>query len=74
MPSATLPSLSKEEIDDLIYFARIGDLSELLSCIEGLAKSATTTQSSIISAAIDEQSGNGILHMASANDHIGNRS
>ena len=74
MPSATLPSLSEDEIDDLVYFARIGDLQELLSCIEGLAKSATATQSSIISAAIDEQSRNGILHVASANGHIGNRS
>ncbi len=71
MPSATTPSLSEDDIDDLLYFARTGELRELLSSIEAFAKSANSTQASIISAAIDEYSGNGILHMASANGHTG---
>lgn len=71
MPSAIMTSLPEDEIDDLLYFARIGDLQELLSSIEAFAKSANTTPASIVSAAIDKQSGNGILHMASANGHIG---
>lgn len=71
MPSATMTSLPEDGIDDLLYFARIGDLQELLSSIEAFSKSANTTQASIISAAIDGQSGNGILHMASANGHTG---
>ena len=74
MPSATMPSLSEDEIDDLLYFARIGDLQELLSSIEAFAKSTNSTQSSVLSAAVDEQSGNGILHMASANGHTGKSS
>jgi hypothetical protein len=71
MPSATVTSLSEDEVDDLLYFARVGDLQELLSSLEAFAKSTNTTQASIVSAAVDEQSGNGILHMASANGHIG---
>ena len=74
MPSATLPLLSEDEIDDVLYSARVGDLQELLSNIEAFAKSASSNQNSIISAAIDEQNGNGILHMASANGHTGKRS
>ncbi len=72
MPSATTPSLSEEEVDDLIYLARVGDLQELLSNVEALAKSANSSQIHIISGAIDDLSGNGILHMASANGHTGN--
>ena len=71
MPSATMLSLTEDEVDDLLYLARVGDLEELLCNIEAFAKSANLSQCSVISAAIDEESGNGILHMASANGHTG---
>ena len=74
MPSATTTSLSEDEVDDLLYFARVGDLQELLSNIEALAKSVNSSHMHIISGAIEKQSGNGILHMASANGHTGNTS
>ena len=72
MPSATSPSLSEEEIDDCLYFARVGDLQELLSTIKASAESTNSTNDSVMFAAVDEQSSNGVLHMASANGHTSN--
>ena len=71
MPSTTLPSLSEDEIDDLLYFARTGELSDLKTSVEAFAKAANASQSDIIVAAVDSFSGNGPLHMASANGHLG---
>ncbi|MCJ1258585.1 hypothetical protein MMC24_006418 [Lignoscripta atroalba] len=70
MPSTTLPSLSEDEIDDLLYFARTGELSDLKTSVEAFAKAANASQSDIIVAAVDSFSGNGPLHMASANGHL----
>ena len=73
MQGTTLPSLTPDLIDDVLYLARIGDLSELQSTLSILAKTATppTTQLELVLAAIDEDHGNGALHMACANGHTG---
>lgn len=69
MPCATLTSLTDEEIDDLLYFARTGQLEDFRTCIEALAKTSNTSHYEVVSAAVEQQSGNSPLHMASANGH-----
>lgn len=71
MPSAMPPQLSEDDIDDLLYFARIGDQEELNTSIEELCKHETTTLAEILLLAKDELTGNGPLHMAAANGHTG---
>ena len=71
MPSTTLPALAEDELDDILYFSRIGDLKEVKGAIENSAKQANVSLHDILLAAVDESSGNGPLHMASANGHTG---
>lgn len=71
MPTATPPSLTEDQIDDLLYLARIGETTELITTIDLLTKTFSTTPSTILSAAVDPDNGNGLLHMASANGHTG---
>ncbi|KAI4123204.1 MAG: hypothetical protein LQ347_006247 [Umbilicaria vellea] len=70
MPSTTLPSLIEDDIDDLLYFARTGELEELQTTLSALAKTSNVARFDILSAAVDVDSGNGLFHMASANGHI----
>ncbi|KAL8781221.1 MAG: hypothetical protein Q9213_006114 [Squamulea squamosa] len=67
MPSAILPTISADEIDDLLYLARTNDLHDLKAGIEAIAEVQRTSAENIILAAIDPYSRNGLLHMASAN-------
>jgi hypothetical protein len=65
------PTLSEDEIDDLLYFARTGDAEEYDSLKDALCKRENATIAELLEAARDEMSGNGVLHMAAANDHHG---
>jgi hypothetical protein len=68
--SATMaPTLSEDEIDDLMYFARTGDKAEFDVLKEELCTREKTTEAELLQAAKDEESGNGVLHMAAANGH-----
>ncbi|KAI4201348.1 MAG: hypothetical protein LQ346_002196 [Caloplaca aetnensis] len=67
MPSAIFPTLSAEEIDDLLYLARINAAHDLTAGIEAIAKCQQAAPSDIKSATIDPKTGNSLLHMASAN-------
>lgn len=71
MSPTTVPSLSEDEIDDLLHFARFGETQELIKSIEDLARSANASDYRIVLSAVDERSRNGALHMASANGHLG---
>jgi len=71
MPIATPPKLEDHEIDALLYDARIGESSDLIENINLFAKNLSTTPAIILAAAVDPDSGNGVLHMASANGHTG---
>ncbi len=71
MPSTTGPILSEDDIDDLLYSARAGDLEDLRTTLTQLAKTTNAPQLEILTAAVDSSSGNGVLHMASANGHTG---
>lgn len=53
MPFITVPLLTGEDIDDLIYYARVGDLSALTSTITDLSRSHSVDAEHIIGAAID---------------------
>ena len=65
------PNLSEDEIDDLLYFARTGDASEFETLKAELCKREGVSEVQLLEAARDEESGNGILHMAAANGHSG---
>ena len=70
MPTAL--TLTEDQIDDLLYLSRTGETSDLKATIDLFAKAIPTTLSAILAAAVDPASGNGLLHMASANCHTGN--
>ena len=70
-------SLPFESIDDLIYFARVGDLEELQTTIKTLTTSHSSTPAAIISSAIyinpsdpGSSSNCSLLHWAAANNHV----
>lgn len=69
MPSATVTSLTGDEIDDLLYFARTGQLDDFRACIDTFARTSNNPHYEVVGAAIEQQSGNSPLHMAGANGH-----
>jgi uncharacterized protein len=68
------PSLSEDEIDDLLYFARTGDKQEFNTLKEEFCEREKINTVELLEVARDEQSGNGVLHMAAANGYDGMRS
>ncbi|MCJ1271808.1 hypothetical protein MMC22_011713 [Lobaria immixta] len=62
-------SLTEDEIDDLLYYARNGQLDDFRASIEAFARTSNTSHYEVVRAAVDHQSGNSSLHMASANGH-----
>lgn len=68
-------TLSEDEIDDLLYFARTGDAEEFHKLKEELFARQSLKEegplAGLLMAARDEQSGNGVLHMAAANGYEG---
>lgn len=67
MPSAMSMSLKLDEVDDLLYFARVNEANDLQQTISELAQEYHSSAENIISLAIDPDSGNSILHFVSAN-------
>jgi ankyrin repeat protein len=65
------PQLSEDEIDDLLYYARTGDLQEFNNLSDELYAREHTTLSDLLVAVKDAYSGNGPVHMAAANGHTG---
>ena len=63
------PTLSEDEIDDLLYFARTGDKEEFDALKNELFKREHIGITELLEATKDEHSGNGVLHMAAANGH-----
>lgn len=63
------PSVSEDEIDDLLYFARTGDIEEFDGLRKELCEREKISPSDLLQLARDDQSGNGIPHMAAANGH-----
>lgn len=71
MPSTVKISLTEEEIDDILFYSRTGQLEEFLKCIKELSSAADCTPQEIIASSVEEQSENMPLHMAAANDQLG---
>ncbi|UQC82029.1 uncharacterized protein CLUP02_07515 [Colletotrichum lupini] len=63
------PKLSEEEIDDLIYFSRAGELADLKESLKSLSEREGATVGEIITAAKDEGKST-CLHMAAGNGHL----
>lgn len=63
------PSLSEEDIDDLVYLARAGEDAELTEMLQELATRDAATPADILIAAREDQSKATCLHMAAANGH-----
>ncbi|KAI0449420.1 ankyrin repeat-containing domain protein [Xylaria acuta] len=61
------PSLSEEEIDDLVYLARVGEDADLTKMLQELAVRDAATPADILTAAREEQGKATCLHMAAAN-------
>ena len=75
MPSATLPTPTPDELDDLIYFSRTGDLDSLRNLITQLCTTHACPPSIIVASAIDvDADGLGsqscLLHYPSANGNL----
>lgn len=66
------PNLSEDEIDDLIYFARAGELSDLQESLSTLSARESASAADILAAARDTAQST-CLHMAAGNGHLGTR-
>lgn len=67
MPSERLPELTLDDVDDLIYFTRVSEAEDLKATISSLAQKHNCREGDIVSAAVDPDSGNTLLHYCSAN-------
>lgn len=63
--------LTEEQIDDILFYARTGQLEELQTCIKELPQAKSTSEGDIVIAAVEDQSQNTSLHMAAANGQLG---
>lgn len=76
MPSATLPIVHPDILEDLIYDARVGDLESLKSTLESESTKASVSPSSLLLPAIDSDPSDGsgtgctLLHWPSANGNV----
>jgi hypothetical protein len=66
-----MATLTVDEIDDIIYFARSNELPDLQSTLKELATSHSVSEVEICAAAIDPETQNGPLHYAAGNGHLG---
>jgi uncharacterized protein len=69
----TVPTLTEDEVDDLLYFARTGDKTEFNVLKDELRKREGVSEVQLFEAVRDGMSGNGVLHMAAANGHSGKK-
>ncbi|KAJ8099753.1 ankyrin repeat-containing domain protein [Lipomyces tetrasporus] len=62
--------LTEDEIDNLIYSARVDDLDTLKLTIESLSSELNQSESHVLLQAVDPYSKSSPLHMACANGHL----
>src|SRR2546421_728241 len=75
MPAAIIPTLTPEEVEDLIYWARAGDLDMLQGAMVQACESHASTPAAVLAGAIDvDQDGMGsqscLLHWPAANGNV----
>lgn len=67
MQSTAPPSLTFDEIDDLLYFTRANEAQDLQQTTAELAQKYECSTKTVLEAATDRESGNTVLHYCSAN-------
>ena len=67
-------ALAEDDIDDLVYFARAGELVDLKEAVDQAAKGTNSSPLEVLISAVDPANRNGMLHMAAANGHAGTSS
>lgn len=70
MTAPKTPSLTLDEIDDLLYFTRVNEVEDLQQTLAGLSQKYSCSQQDIINAAVDPESGNTVFHYCSANGFV----
>jgi hypothetical protein len=75
MPAAIIPTLTPEEVEDLIYWARAGELDMLQGAMVQACESHASTPAAVLAGAIDvDQDGLGsqscLLHWPAANGNV----
>jgi len=71
MASSNILALTADEIDDVLYFTRVNEASDLQATIAELAQKYNRAPREIVEAAVDTESGNGALHYCAANGLAG---
>lgn len=71
MASSNTLTLTADEIDDVLYFTRVNEASDLQATITELAQKYNRAPREIVEAAVDAESGNGALHYCAANGLTG---
>jgi hypothetical protein len=71
MASSNTFTLTADEIDDVLYFTRVNEASDLQATIAELAQKYNRAPREIVEAAVDTESGNGALHYCAANGLAG---
>jgi len=71
MASSNTLTLTADEIDDVLYFTRVNEASDLQATITELAQKYNRAPREIVEAAVDSESGNGALHYCAANGLAG---
>jgi hypothetical protein len=66
------PNLTEEEIDDLVYFARVGEDGDVIETLTALSEREKASPAEILLAAKDEGKSTA-LHMAAGNGHLGKK-
>ena len=67
MPLLGSPTLELDEIDDLLYFARVNEADEVNQTVLELSQKYKCSERDVLVSAIDPNSGNTIIHYCSAN-------
>ncbi|KIW92488.1 uncharacterized protein Z519_06335 [Cladophialophora bantiana CBS 173.52] len=75
MPSTTLPTPTPDELDDLIFFTRSGDLESLISLVTALCSTHNCPPSVLLASSIDIDaeglgSQSSLLHYPAANGNL----
>lgn len=73
MASSNAPTLTADEIDDVLYFTRVNEVEDLKTTIAELAQKYQCEPKDVVQAAVDPESGNSSLHYCAANGLAGKR-
>nr|POE72763.1 ankyrin repeat-containing protein yar1 [Quercus suber] len=67
MSTSTAPSLTVDEIDDLLYFTRANEAQDLQETVSQMAQKYGCTARDVLEACKDPENGNTVLHYSAAN-------